>query len=425
MLFIIILFVQLPFLAAAAFPGGTEIGSDQHENRNNKSSIEPKDSDGDKRIIETGTEEKDFDERDEAFNEDDIDVDINAILGTVGMPKCIGHCIKSLSAAMGRLLQFNKTLDKFNDICNEYDEAVRCIHKKVPCLGANIFDVITRGVDSLCMGPKKQFVQKNKVCLGKHMDNVSQGCDRKCHFARALAQFSHRSDLRGVGLVHLLSVINADSGPVCASADCFLHCFREEMNRKCAHSGGVITDGLLRPFYYLANLIQKSGLAIRDFLEKKLPKECRYLTKKEFDFHLGKLSNEQWQLQKRRRESSEDTFHMATGVWASTGNIRAAAYHPGYFGKVGMRNFHVRKNHYYCPTINLDKLWTLCTERTRKQYAEVTDKAPVIDVVRAGFHKVLGKGLLPKQPMIVKAKYFSHTAEEKIRKVGGACVLVS
>ncbi|KAL3097085.1 hypothetical protein niasHS_002801 [Heterodera schachtii] len=91
-------------------------------------------------------------------------------------------------------------------------------------------------------------------------------------------------------------------------------------------------------------------------------------------------------------------------------------YHPGYFGKVGMRNFHVRKNHYYSPSINLDKLWTLCTERTRKQYAEVKDKAPVIDVVRAGYHKVLGKGLLPKQPLIVKAKCFSHSAEEKIRK---------
>jgi ribosomal protein L18E len=38
---------------------------------------------------------------------------------------------------------------------------------------------------------------------------------------------------------------------------------------------------------------------------------------------------------------------------------------------------------------------------------------------------VLGKGRLPKQPCIVKAKYFSHSAEEKIKKVGGACVLVA
>jgi len=42
-----------------------------------------------------------------------------------------------------------------------------------------------------------------------------------------------------------------------------------------------------------------------------------------------------------------------------------------------------------------------------------------------GFYKVLGKGRLPKQPVIVKAKFFSHSAEEKIKKVGGACVLVA
>lgn len=31
-------------------------------------------------------------------------------------------------------------------------------------------------------------------------------------------------------------------------------------------------------------------------------------------------------------------------------------YHPGYFGKVGMRHFHLLRNHYWCPTVNLDKV---------------------------------------------------------------------
>ena len=33
-------------------------------------------------------------------------------------------------------------------------------------------------------------------------------------------------------------------------------------------------------------------------------------------------------------------------------------YHPGYFGKVGMRNFHVHPNisNNFCPAINLDKV---------------------------------------------------------------------
>ena len=42
-------------------------------------------------------------------------------------------------------------------------------------------------------------------------------------------------------------------------------------------------------------------------------------------------------------------------------------YHPGYFGKVGMRNFHVHPNvsNNVCPAINLDKLWSLVSEQTR------------------------------------------------------------
>merc|ERR1711981_1444189 len=98
-------------------------------------------------------------------------------------------------------------------------------------------------------------------------------------------------------------------------------------------------------------------------------------------------------------------------------------YHPGYFGKVGMRHYHLKKNTVHCPTVNLDKLWTLVSEQTRLNYAKKPDgPAPIIDAVRAGYFKVLGKGKLPKQPVIVKAKFFSRRAEEKIKAVGGACV---
>merc|ERR1711976_505074 len=99
-------------------------------------------------------------------------------------------------------------------------------------------------------------------------------------------------------------------------------------------------------------------------------------------------------------------------------------YHPGYFGKVGMRYFHKTQQKFHCPTVNVETLWSLVSEKTRTQNAG-SDKVPVIDVTRAGYFKVLGKGLLPKQPMIVKAKFFSRIAEEKIKAVGGACVLVA
>jgi len=99
-------------------------------------------------------------------------------------------------------------------------------------------------------------------------------------------------------------------------------------------------------------------------------------------------------------------------------------YHPGYFGKVGMRHFHYKKNQYYCPVINLDKLWTLVSEQTRKILPK-DGKLPIIDVTRAGYFKVLGKGQLPAIPVIVKAKFFSKSAEKKIKKVGGVCVLTA
>ena len=52
-------------------------------------------------------------------------------------------------------------------------------------------------------------------------------------------------------------------------------------------------------------------------------------------------------------------------------------------------------------------------------------KAAVIDVTKAGYFKVLGKGRLPNQPVVIKAKFFSKTAERRIKAIGGACILVA
>lgn len=58
--------------------------------------------------------------------------------------------------------------------------------------------------------------------------------------------------------------------------------------------------------------------------------------------------------------------------------------HPGYFGKVGMRHYHLKRNTAHCPTINLDKLWTLVSEQTRLNYGKKPEgPAPIIDAVRA------------------------------------------
>lgn len=94
-----------------------------------------------------------------------------------------------------------------------------------------------------------------------------------------------------------------------------------------------------------------------------------------------------------------------------------------------MRNYHVKahtlQNH--CPTVNVEKLWSLLGNKVTKQIEEIekAGKAPVLDLTKLGYFKVLGKGQIPKKPLIVKARMFSARAEEKIKAAGGACVLTA
>merc|ERR1712093_89031 len=71
-------------------------------------------------------------------------------------------------------------------------------------------------------------------------------------------------------------------------------------------------------------------------------------------------------------------------------------YHPGYFGKVGMRYFHKQG-----------------------------DTIPVLDLLPLGYSKVLGKGRLPEVPLVVRARWFSKEAERKITEAGGVVELVA
>ncbi|ERN19406.1 hypothetical protein AMTRI_Chr09g42650 [Amborella trichopoda] len=99
-------------------------------------------------------------------------------------------------------------------------------------------------------------------------------------------------------------------------------------------------------------------------------------------------------------------------------------YHPGYFGKVGMRYFHKLRNKFYCPIVNVDKLWSLLPEEAKKS-AGSGSEAPLLDVTKYGYFKVLGKGEVPNQPLVVKAKLISKRAEKKIKEAGGAVMLTA
>jgi len=106
--------------------------------------------------------------------------------------------------------------------------------------------------------------------------------------------------------------------------------------------------------------------------------------------------------------------------------INMFKYHPGYFGKKGIRVFRLHKNRVHCPSLNVDQLWNLVSEQTKEKYLnQKTEESLVIDCVSHGIFKVTGRGRLPKVPIVVKAKFFSSGAERKIKAIGGSCQITA
>ena len=48
-----------------------------------------------------------------------------------------------------------------------------------------------------------------------------------------------------------------------------------------------------------------------------------------------------------------------------------------------MRHFHLKRNKYYCPVINVERLWEMVPVKVRDEAAKRDDgKVPVLDLVR-------------------------------------------
>merc|ERR1719383_131613 len=97
-------------------------------------------------------------------------------------------------------------------------------------------------------------------------------------------------------------------------------------------------------------------------------------------------------------------------------------YHPDHFGKKGKRNYHKKNNSDYKPFVNIEKIWGLI--KTKTTSAIPANEIPVIDITEFGYHKLTGKGNLENRKCLVRARYFSKIAREKIEAVGGVCELV-
>merc|ERR1712187_1031885 len=90
-------------------------------------------------------------------------------------------------------------------------------------------------------------------------------------------------------------------------------------------------------------------------------------------------------------------------------------YHPGYFGKVGMRHYHKKHKKSERHVVNLDRIWKMVSENIKKNPFLGDSKKLVIDVGKFHYNKVLGKGYLPPKPFVVKTQSISKLASKKIK----------
>lgn len=68
--------------------------------------------------------------------------------------------------------------------------------------------------------------------------------------------------------------------------------------------------------------------------------------------------------------------------------------------QVGMRHFHLLRNHEYCPTVNVDRLWSLLSEKAFENAKKgMGGKAYVVDCTQAGYFKASpGVHTPPRKP---------------------------
>ena len=67
-----------------------------------------------------------------------------------------------------------------------------------------------------------------------------------------------------------------------------------------------------------------------------------------------------------RRRAQEHSFICRRSVSARARACLLSLIDAQCLLQVGMRHFNIRKNQYFCPIINLDKLWSLVGEQVRR-----------------------------------------------------------
>ncbi|CAD5212981.1 unnamed protein product [Bursaphelenchus okinawaensis] len=171
-----------------------------------------------------------------------------------GLPVCQRECNVAFTAAMKVAFKAENNLDRFDGVCQNYENGVACQDSLVDCPGRDTFDVLTSGLHFMCIEQKKAF-QRILNCIDSERVQVQQHCEKVCRGRVRLTNWATQSGLLDIFGAYDKAAPRFDGEQfravmqdVCDLAKCYLTCVRTDYNNKCGNSAGtLISEAIVRP----------------------------------------------------------------------------------------------------------------------------------------------------------------------------------
>lgn len=204
-------------------------------------------------------------------------VNVSTILGAVGTPWCMRRCLGRLALAAKKMLAFNETTARFDDLCGAYAATSECLDKRVGCSQRNVYDAVTSGIAYTCVTKRASF-DRVEPCLREHLDTILHACDSSCAVRANLSTLSAAPAVQMASqLGGNLLMVAKHLPPFCSAVHCALPCFLERANAVCPLSGWLVLDAVLQPFDKAAALFAQAPDLVRQLVREQLSEKCEPL----------------------------------------------------------------------------------------------------------------------------------------------------
>ncbi|GMT09230.1 hypothetical protein PFISCL1PPCAC_527, partial [Pristionchus fissidentatus] len=204
-------------------------------------------------------------------------VNVSTILSAVGTPYCMKRCIGRLAFSAKKMLAFNQTTARVQDLCSAYAHTKECLDKRALCGPRNVYDAVTSGMEFTCVAKRPSF-DRLEPCLKDQLDAILQTCDGQCLIRANLSTISTAQAVQMAALMNgNLLMVAKHLPPFCESIRCLLPCMLHRMNDVCPLSGWLTLDSILQPFDKAAALFAKAPPLMQQMIREQLTDKCTYL----------------------------------------------------------------------------------------------------------------------------------------------------